>query len=333
MNIAVDGGALCSPPGKQFGTYRFSTELLEALAKYGKQNYRTYTFCDVPKRIQQQNLVYETVKPSFAWMKWRLPLALASSKPDIFLGLNQVLPFGFKGRKIVFCHGLSFYFFPEYYKDDYKKLYNQLEDYLKDADIIVVSSVRVKQELLEINPEAVQKVVVLPFGIFHSDEKEKRKPHPYFLYVGSDQQIKNVSGLIHTFTEFWKRNRTSQFRLILVGTERLNLPPNIEQVSSATYEELKTLYANATAYISCSFYESFNYPIVEALNADCPVISLKSAIIPEQEPFVHIAENMEDMMFLMEKASQGAFEKEVPSALHRIFNWEHYVKDLEKLYN
>ncbi len=332
MKIAVDGGALCSPPGKQFGTFRFTTELLHALSKYGTHDYTIYSFCEVPKKERVQKLQYTLVTPSFAWMKVPLPLKLASDKPDVFLASSQVVPFGFKGKKIVFSHGLSFYFYPKYYKEEYPRLKAQLDEYTKTADIIVVSSEMVKQEMIRIHPKVENKIKVLPFGIFSRPVKRARKPQPYFLYVGSDQAIKNVSGLIHTFTQFWKNNRTTPFKLLLVGTQRKNLPPYIEQVSFATHEELANLYANATAYVTCSYYESFNFPVVEALSAACPVVALETAVTEEQYPFVQTAETMEELQFLFEKAAVGTFEFDEPPNITSVFSWERYVSELEKLY-
>jgi glycosyltransferase involved in cell wall biosynthesis len=332
MRVAIDGGALCAIPGKQFGTFRFSSELFKALSLYGTHDYTVYSFCDIDTKKKEKNIRYKTVKPSFGWMKLRLPYELAKDKPEIFLGTNQVFPFGFSGKKIAFSHGLSFYCYPEYYASEYSRLSNQLKNYTQQADHIIVSSEQVKTELITIFPESARKIIALPFGLFDTEKKPERSPKPYFLYVGSDQQIKNVSGLIYTFTEFWKRNRTLRFKLILVGTERKDLPPYIEQIGFADYQQLQKLYAEASAYVSCSYYESFNYPVIEALQAGCPVVALDSAIIPEQLPFVQTAEHIDDLLFLFEKAAQGNFEfKETPKVAE-IFNWELYVKQLERLY-
>lgn len=332
MKVAIDGGALCAPEGKQYGTYRFTTELLKALSLYGKHDYIVYSFCTIPRTKQEKELHYKAITPSFGWNRIRLPLELQSTKPDVFLGLNQALPWGFKGRKIVFSHGLSFQYYPEYYKVEFSRLQSQLLSYVKNADSIVVSSNKVSQEMKEVFPDLTKTITTLPFGFAPIEKKVIRKPKLFFLYVGSDQGIKNVSGLLHVFTEFWKKNKASRFKLLLVGTNRTNLPPCVEQISFANHKKLQELYQDATAYVSCSFYESFNYPVLEALSSNCPVIALKSAIIPEQESFVHTADTMEDLEFLMVKASQGAFEKETPSAVERIFNWKHYISQLEKLY-
>ena len=47
--------------------------------------------------------------------------------------------------------------------------------------------------------------------------------------------------------------------------------------------------SNATALLTASHYESFNFPVLEALSQGCPVIGLKSAIIPEFKPYVNLA--------------------------------------------
>lgn len=339
MKVAIDGGALCAAPGHQFGTYRFTNELLQALSLYGTHEYTVYSFCEVPEKDRYAKLHYRAVRPSFGWMKFRLPFVLSQDKPDVFFAVNQVVPMGFQGMKIVFSHGLSFYFYPDYYPSDYQRLQNQLDAYVKEADTIIVSSEMVKEELQRIAPLSRVPVVALPFGLFAKEPEAtqkggkqdslKRQPDPYFIYVGSDQPIKNVSGLIHAFTEFRKANKTMQCKLLLVGINRRDLPAGVEQMPFADYQKLQKLYANAAAYVSCSYYESFNYPVLEALQNGCPVIALKTAITPEQEPFVQMADTIEELSFLMEKAAQGAFEMKNAPEIGKVFDWERYVKKLE----
>lgn len=87
----------------------------------------------------------------------------------------------------------------------------------------------------------------------------------------------------------------------------------------------------AKALLTVSDYESFNLPVLEALSLGCPVIGLKSAIIPELEPFVHVAKSENDFIKLLNSTIKRPDQKTI-NVLRKIFNWEDYVRKLVKLY-
>ncbi len=77
----------------------------------------------------------------------------------------------------------------------------------------------------------------------------------FFLVVGMDHPIKNRQML-----------PTGKYKFIFASDV-----PRIK---------LRSLYRQALALVTVSVYESFNLPVLEALSQGCPVIGLKSAIIP-----------------------------------------------------
>lgn len=336
MKISLDGGALCAPPNAQYGTYRFSTEIIEALKKYSKYSYNVYAFCTIPPTSEYKtNITYKKLIPPTAWMQLRIPLEETLHPSDIFLGLNQALPKGVKAKKVAFSHGLSFVKFPDAYPKDYKRLKQQLDSYIKNADAIVVSSRDLKKDMIEYAEESRDKITILPFGLPQAyAETAVLKVHkePFFLYVGSDQPIKNVEHILKVFTRFRKETEFSDFQLRLVGTNLEDLPTGVSQISHASLEQLQQLYSSASAYIAVSRYESFNYPVIEALSLGCPVIGYKSAIIHEQRTFCHIADDEEELLDFMKFAAGGSMPHIDRKMLLQRFSWESYVKSLEKLY-
>lgn len=327
MTIGVDGGALCSSAEHRYGTYRFTERLLAALQRYGKHQYVVYQFC-TPDQPDSKSVSYTEVTPAFAWHHLRLPIQLQQDKIPVFLGLNQVAPSFFPGKKIVFSHGLSFHLHPEEYKEDFYRLESQLQQYIKSADVIVVSSERVKQELLDIQTANANKIVVLPFGI-DIDRTIPRDPQNYLLYVGSGQPIKRVDTVIRCAQAI--REQYPEIRLILAGTKRENVPDFVEQIPHADEDTLRDLYAHASVYVSASRYESFNYPIVEALSSECPVVAFSSACIPEQLPFVTAVQSLEEMIQAVKTVVKQPKPIDV-SAVRTVFSWERYVRKLEELY-
>ncbi len=309
MKISIDGGGLGAKTGERFGNFVFSENLIKALSLYDKKNqYFIYTF--------------DNLKPKLFWMKGRVSLEELREKKDIFLALNQALPLYVSGKIISFCHGLSYYFYPQYYsKKDVIRLNKQLKEMLNRSDYIVVSSEKVKKELTIINYSVKNKTFVIPFGI-PFDMLDQRLPRndikPYFLFVGMDHKIKNIEFIRESFREFCELREFKNYKLIIV-------------TKNCSRKKLCNLYKNATALLTASHYESLNFPVLEALSLGCPVIGLKSAIIPELRPYVNSANNIKEFVGNMKKIIIKPNVQSI-NRLYIDFNWQSYVKNLVKLY-
>lgn len=335
MNISIDGGALCSNLQNRFGNYTFSENLLKAVALYDKKNiYHIYTFCD-KRIIQSENIFYHNLQPKLFWSTLRISLEELINPKDIFFALNQSIPLYRRGKVISFSHGLSFHYFPQYYKLSYKELSNQLKSVLKYSDKIVVSSKKVKKELLDINSN-IKNIIVIPFGIpfdMLSDIPSKPiKRKKTFLFVGMNNKIKNIDFLIKCFKKFIKNIKYKDYKLVLIGDHKqYNDNENIICVKSLTRKELKNLYSKTSAYLTSSYYESFNLPVLEALSQECPVIGLKSAIIPELEKYVLLSSNEKEFVDNMIYTIERNCKKIDIKLLKQEFSWKRYIEQLTQL--
>jgi len=303
MKISVDLGAVS---GKGFfGTKIFSLNLKELLLKYDKNN--QYFFYD-----------FKTVWPKVFWMKLGVSFKEWQLRPDVFLALNQALPLYFHKKAIVFSHGLSFYFFPRYYpKNVLRRLNNQLKEMISRAEKIIVSSIKVKEEFLQVFPKISDKIYVLPFGVPFDclKQKPKKRKKKFFLVVSGKQPIKNFSFIKKVFFEFKKKY--PEFKLI-----------NIENTDR---KKIIKLYQDAFALLTASYYESFNFPVLEALSLGCPVVGLKSAIIPELEDYVNVVKDKGQFLRLMEELPKKPDNLSIKK-LRDEFSWKRYVKNLIELY-
>ncbi|MEK7633575.1 MAG: glycosyltransferase [Patescibacteria group bacterium] len=322
MKISVDGGALNQKNSQRFGTAVFSENLVIALKKYDKKNqYFVYTF--------------DNLKPKLFWLKGRVSLEELKQKKDIFLALNQAIPLYTSGKIITFCHGLSYYFHPQLYpKRDVVRLKKQLEEMLKRSDKIIVSSEKVKQELALIDQYIEAKIIVLLFGIPSDMESAKIKiKNKYFLFVANNQKIKNIDFILQSFNRLKQDIKYKSFKLFLVGDwkEYENKNQGIISIGNVTRQKLKKLYQRATALLSSSYYESFNFPVLEALSQGCPVVGLKSAIIPESKPYVNLANNLDEFVENMKQITITP-NVQLINQLYIKFNWKNYVNNLVKLY-
>lgn len=330
MKISVDGGALNPKNNQRFGTSVFSENLVDALKLYDKKNqYFIYTF--------------KNLKPKLFWLKGRVSIEEFINKKAVFLALNQAIPLYTSGKVISFCHGLSYYFYPQYYpKKDCQRLTNQLQEMLKRSDKIIVSSEKVKEELTTINRFIINKIHVQPFCIpldmLNTDTTLMRphsscnSKHEYFLFVANNQKIKNINFVLQSFNRLKENIEYEGYKLFLVGDWKKyeNKNKGIVSIGNVTRQKLKKLYKSASALLTSSHYESFNFPVLEALSQGCPVVGLKSAIIPELEIYVNLANNVEEFVEKMKKISTKPNVKSIN--LHKNFNWKNYVKDLVRLY-
>lgn len=337
MKISIDGGALCSPSYKRFGTYTFTSSILSALSEYDKKNtYYIYSFCNKPSSLViSNNMFYKVLRPTLLWMNARVSIEQMAAKKDVYLALNQAIPLVVRSKVIGFSHGLSFLFYPRLYGYGALHLKNQLRNLMKRSDAIVVSSAKVRDEMVKYFPDKAERIIVLPFGI-PSDfgETVYRTRQKFFLFVGTNHPIKNVEFLINSFELFRSKKEFADYELYLVGPFNIlkKKYKNISVFTKVPREKLKSLYQTATAYLSASLYESYNLPVLEALSQKCPVIGLDSAIIPEFQKYCYVCENRDEFIEAMNEYARGSKQIIDLESLRDTFSWKRYVKGLTELY-
>jgi glycosyltransferase involved in cell wall biosynthesis len=114
---------------------------------------------------------------------------------------------------------------------------------------------------------------------------------PYILYVGVIDRRKDLSGLVRAYGQL--RSRVKDHRLVIAGHQirgRSTLPEEIEalglgdQVVLPGYvpdAELPLLYAGASLFVYPSWLEGFGLPPLEAMAQGVPVVTYRSASLPE----------------------------------------------------
>lgn len=339
MNISVDGGALCSPFPNRFGTYSFSKSIITALGLYDiKNQYDIYTFCDSKLQLfEHSNIHIKKLMSSVAWNSLHISIEELRKKHSTYLALNQAIPWYVSSPVLSFSHGLSFMYFPQFYQDSYWSLKKQLKSMIDRSAHCIVSSIQIKHQMQSLFPQA-NNISVLPFGIpFDILNFSVCKPiqkEKYFLYVGMNHPIKNIPFLIRAFTAFrTKKKDYSSYKLLLVGDHKQyeDRHQHILSLGFHSRKKLISLYQKAVAYVSASYYESFNLPVLEALACGCNVIALSSALIPELYTFCYHVDDIREFVEQMEACS--TLQKDIDvEKLSRQFSWERYVRKLISLY-
>ena len=121
---------------------------------------------------------------------------------------------------------------------------------------------------------------------------------PYFFYVGGNDHRKNVAELIEDFAQIVRENPKSNVKLVLAGNDfgeaqrgvnpvfwkKLETSQVQDRVVFMGYvdnKQLATLYKHTLAFVFASRYEGFGLPILEAMQAQAPVIAFSNSSIPE----------------------------------------------------
>jgi glycosyltransferase involved in cell wall biosynthesis len=186
----------------------------------------------------------------------------------------------------------------------WKALENQIQLYKKHHKVISISE-RSKQDLVKwvpaLRPENVA-VIMLAAGELPAAAKTTPadlKTHSldqFLFYVGGADPRKGLIELVDSMEEVWKQYPNLQ--LVLAGKDILspdawdaiNLrdkiskstrPDRIITPGFISDADLAWLYANAMAFVFPSRYEGFGLPVLEAMQAGCPVVAYDNSSIPE----------------------------------------------------
>ena len=134
---------------------------------------------------------------------------------------------------------------------------------------------------------------------------------PYFIVVGDRlgcQGYKNVEYFFKAFSQLDNKNDLS---IVCVGGNP-QLEPKMANLvtNTSTYmlklsdEDLKVAYSGAIALVYPSLYEGFGLPILEAMACGCPVITCKTASIPEVggDAVIYVSEyNIKELVTALSK--------------------------------
>lgn len=139
-----------------------------------------------------------------------------------------------------------------------------------------------------VTPLAAQKLPV--------PSKRKINDKPYMLYVGGTDSRKNLIKLVDMYDK--ALGRGADVDLVLIGYDfeqskfydtacllkHIDKSPAKKRIKIIGYADdtaLATYYSQAQALLFASEYEGFGMPILEAMQAGCPVICFKNSSIPE----------------------------------------------------
>ena len=241
---------------------------------------------------------YHQVSPSRAWLRFGLPIYLAThAKHDVFWSPAHYMPFYIGGKSVVTIHDLAYEYFPQLFlPSDLYKLKTWSRQAVKQATKIIAVSEATKQDLVKLYKVSEDKITVIHNGydssIFNIQTKTKRTiMGDYILFLGTIQPRKNAIKLVQAFHLLKRQGYKG--KLIIAGSvgwladetlDAINNSPEVKDISVTGYvsdETRKALYTYADVYVLPSLYEGFGVPAIEAMGCGAPVAVANNSSLPE----------------------------------------------------
>ncbi len=238
------------------------------------------------------------------WFQWSLKGLVNKIKPDVFLSPDGFLILGAKCKQLPVIHDINFLHYPKDLKPLTARYYNYFfPKFAKAATHIATVSEFSKHEIAKHYGIDRNKIDVVYNGINDfvrvctEDEKNKTRlkysqGEEYFLHVGSLSPRKNIGNIIEAFAAYKKDNQ-STMKLVLAGANFWGMASILEEIKKQGLqteviftgrldnEELALVLGSAKALLFMSYYEGFGIPLLEAMQAEVPIICSNISALPE----------------------------------------------------
>lgn len=240
----------------------------------------------------------------YIWFEYTIPRVLKRINPDIFVSPDAYLSLSSKFIDLIVIHDLNFEHYPEHMPLLNRKYYRYFTPkFAKKASRIATVSQFSKDDIVKQYKVDANNIDVLYNGsneffkpINETEKVKIRKNYSfgsdYFVFVGAFNPRKNLQNIFKAFDKF-KESDKNDMKFVVVG-EKMYWSPEIK----ASYEnmkfktdvvftgrlganELSKVVGGATALVYASFFEGFGIPILEAFNAEVPVITSNVTSMPE----------------------------------------------------
>lgn len=211
-------------------------------------------------------------------------------------------------KRVITIHDISPFVFPyqkpwRYY--DQKKDENRFKNAAKLSDLIFTVSNFSKTEICKYLKTPKEKVKVIYSGVENYfkpcaiDKNQKENLYKklnfdgeFILFVGADDERKNLSRLLNAYAILKKRGEF-HYKLVLCGVGQTlrgrydgllndsNIQNDVIFIGEVLDKELLFLYNMATVFVLPSLYEGFGFPVLEAMASGTPVVCSNCSSIPE----------------------------------------------------
>lgn len=215
------------------------------------------------------------------------------------------------------------------------------------ASAIVAVSENTKQDVIKILGVPEEKIHVVYHGCsFPSTESQSLYAFPYILFVGERGLYKNFSLFIRSVIPVLEKRKD----IAVVCTGKPFSQKEQEMLRDCgvgdrfhhhwveTDSELYSLYHHAQCFVYPSEYEGFGIPILEAYQAECPVILNHASCFPEiaGDSALYFTSEEELTARILQLLDMSTSEREALLSQQKerlsMYSWEKSAKQLAAIY-
>jgi glycosyltransferase involved in cell wall biosynthesis len=262
---------------------------------------------------------------------------------DYFLSYIGNKPF------VLTVHDMIPELYPQYFPRDYDQIVLK-KKLIPLANAIVAVSENTKKDIIRIYGVPASKIHVVYHGSsLLSENSDNNYDFPYLLYVGGRWYYKNFPSFVksivpvllqhndtHVICTGESFNKEEQDLMRQYGVEDRFISCLVK-----TDRDLYSLYHHALGFVYPSEYEGFGIPILEAYQADCPVLLNNASCFPEIAGDAAIYFNMDsknsnlteqiECLLSMSAEERRTLLTRQRERLKR-FSWEKSAKQLADVY-
>ena len=306
MRIGVNARFLLKDKLEGIGWYTYHTVKRMVLAHpedefiffFDRSFSKEFIFADNVKGV----VVSPPARHPLLWTLWfelGIPRALKKHKVDIFFSPDGYCSLKTQVPTLMVMHDLAYVHYPEQIPKAGRKFYQKyVPKYLQKAEHIIAVSEATKADIMrqceipESNISVAYNGCREEFKKEADSKKEILNGQAYFYFIGAIHPRKNVSRIIQAFHSF-KKKTGQPHQLVLAGRMAWQTDEIEQLLNDSIYKDQIHLpgYLNtqdavqymrsAFAFVYPSLFEGFGVPVLEALNADVPVISSNVSSLPE----------------------------------------------------
>ena len=233
-----------------------------------------------------------------------IPRALKRHKIDLFLSPDGYMSLNTKVPTLTVIHDLNFEHSPDNLKPSHQRYMTYFSpQFARYSTRIATVSEYSKQDIVNTYHIEADKIDVVYDGAhegYHplspSEQRLTREQYAggnrYFIFISTIIKRKNLATLLTAFDQF-KQDDHEGTKLLVVGHrvwwkdelakayEQMNHKEDVVFLGRTEPEELIRLLGSAISLVYPSLYEGFGIPIIEAFQAEIPVITSNCTSMPE----------------------------------------------------
>lgn len=240
----------------------------------------------------------------YLWFEWAVPSALRKYRADVFFSPDGYASLRSDAPTLLTVHDLAFEHYADHipamvrwYYRYYTPRFCQRADRLLAVSDFTAHDVQKRYHIPEEKIAVCGNACREGFRPLTDKEKQAARQRwsqgqPYYLYIGAVHPRKNIHRLIEAFSAFRAKAQPPaklliagrfawQSGLVKAAYDASVYQEDIEMMGFVPDEALPSLLGAARGFVYPSLFEGFGLPLLEAMEAEVPVITSRVSSMPE----------------------------------------------------